>query len=191
MLSLWSNRVSTIQSKKHIEFAGRAESSGSCIAQLYPKPMQEQNDKWVNGIEQELPYTAIFLPWGNIWGKSAMFGNMYWQIMKGYVRGLCCVFFHVGTDETHVMAQLTHTPLFVPFRTGYGKYRFTLNLSPWWETKENGRIVTLGNQIWYGISSKYLLWSKWGHNTALMIMRRCHFYSYNLVLSFLTYCVIS
>ena len=71
-------------------------------------------------IEQEIVY---YKHKEKIWGKSAMFGNIFKNL-----KGCMCKLYLVGRDvsawniETPIAAQLyTHMPLYIPLRPGYGK----------------------------------------------------------------------
>ena len=74
-----------------------------------------------------------------------MFGNTYKKKKLGCVHELypvlsvsntmCVNAQDIGGAEAPVIPQLTHTPLFVAFRTSYRKIGFIPNFSPSWKSK--------------------------------------------------------
>lgn len=53
LLSLWTNRIASIHSKRHVEFAGRLESEGN-VAELY-KHLKEENDATMETSTESKP----------------------------------------------------------------------------------------------------------------------------------------
>ncbi|XP_022105376.1 integrator complex subunit 13-like [Acanthaster planci] len=52
LLSLWNNRINSIHSKRHAEFAGRQEATGK-VAELYPNLMREEKESTNGEVKKE------------------------------------------------------------------------------------------------------------------------------------------
>ncbi|XP_038061672.1 integrator complex subunit 13-like isoform X2 [Patiria miniata] len=52
LLTLWSNRINSIHSKRHVEFAGRQEATGK-VAELYPNLMREEKESTNGEVKKE------------------------------------------------------------------------------------------------------------------------------------------